>query len=214
MPQNNVVLLGDSILDNRPYTAPEPDTAAHLQARLGEDWSVDLVARDGATMRDMPRQLELAPGRSATAVLSIGGNDLLGHVGLLTRPSSAGAASVLEEILAIADDFGGRYENIARAVAARFERTVVCTIYEVQLEPPNMARLARVPLGVMNDRIIRTAARLGLDVLELREVCAEPSDFVLQIEPSSSGAAKIAAAIAAVLRQESSIRTGRIHTAA
>jgi lysophospholipase L1-like esterase len=214
MPQNNVVLLGDSILDNRPYTAPEPDTAAHLRARLGEGWSVDLVARDGATMRDMPRQLELAPGRSATAVLSIGGNDLIEHVGLLTRPPSAGAASVLEEILAIADDFGGRYEDIARAVAARFERTVLCTIYEVQLEPPNMARLARVPLGVMNDRIIRTAARLGLDVLELREVCTAPSDFVLQIEPSPSGAARIAAAIAAVLRPKSSIRTGRIHTAA
>lgn len=214
MPPHTVALLGDSILDNRPYTAPEPDTAEHLRARLGEGWSVDLIARDGATMRDVPRQLELAPDRSATAILSIGGNDLIEHLGLLTRPASAGAASILEEILAIAEDFGERYEEIARAAAARFERTVLCTIYEVQLEPPTMARLARVPLGVMNDRIIRTAGRIGLDVLELRAVCTAASDFVLQIEPSAAGAAKIAAAIEAVLRKGTGMRTGRIHTAA
>lgn len=214
MPQNKVVLLGDSILDNRPYTAPDPDTTEHLRHLLGEGWSVDLLAQDGAMMRDMPHQLEQASGRSGTAVLSIGGNDLIEHVNLLTRSAPAGAAAVFEELLAISDDFGRRYEAIARAVAARFDRTVLCTIYEVQLEPPLMARLARVPLGVLNDRIIRTAARLGLDVLELRGVCREPSDFVLQIEPSASGAAKIASAIAALLRQEPSMRTGRIHTAA
>lgn len=225
MPQRRVILLGDSILDNRPYTLPDPDTTALLRKQLGDGWTVDLVARDGATMADVRRQLRQAADRAATAVVSIGGNDLVEHIGLLTRPAS-GAAPVFEELLAVADDFGERYGAVARSVAERFDRTILCTIYEVQLEPPPLARLARAPLAVLNDRIIRTAARLGVEVLELRDICTAPSDFVLQIEPSAAGAAKIASAIAGALRRDvagpegpvgragPAARVARIHTVA
>lgn len=94
MAQQKVVLLGDSILDNRPYTAPEPDTTERLRHLLGDGWSVDLVARDGAMMLDVPRQLQQAADGSATAILSVGGNDLVEHVGLLTGPAPGGAVSV------------------------------------------------------------------------------------------------------------------------
>jgi lysophospholipase L1-like esterase len=211
MSRQSVVLLGDSILDNQRYTTPEPDTAAHLQRMLGDGWLVDLVAQDGATIYDMPRQLRQAAGRTGTAVLSIGGNDVTRHLGLLTRPA-VGATAVFEELLAIADDFGSRYEAVARAVADHFDRTILCTIYEVQLEPAPVAQLARVPLAVLNDRIIRSGARSGLEILELRDVCTSPSDFVLQIEPSAAGATKIAAAIAATL-QRPSAGAALIHSA-
>lgn len=210
MTKQHVILLGDSILDNRPYTAPEPDTAAHLRRLLGEEWSVGLLAQDGATMRDISHQLRRMPDSAATAVLSIGGNDASAHIGLLER-SNTDAPTVLGELLEIAEGFAAQYEEVARAVAARAARTVLCTIYEVQLEPPPLARLARVPLAVLNDRIIRSAARLGLEVLELRDVCTEPSDFVLQIEPSAAGARKIASSIAAVLRGDPMARAGRLH---
>jgi lysophospholipase L1-like esterase len=209
MTAQHVVLLGDSILDNRPYTTPEPGTAELLQSILGEGWSVELAARDGATMHEMPHQLRRDGGDGGTAVLSIGGNDVTSQISLLSRPVS-NAATVFAALLDIAEDFGVRYEDVARAVAGRFQRTVLCTIYEVQLEPPPLARLARVPLAVLNDRIIRVGARLGLEVLELRDVCTEPSDFVLQIEPSPAGAARIAEAIAGVLRREA--QPGRIHS--
>ena len=68
-------------------------------------------------------------------------------------------------------------------------------IYEVQLDPPAVAKLARIPLAVLNDRIIHIGVELGLDVLELRSVGTEPDDFVLQSEPSARGAEKIARAI-------------------
>ena len=45
---------------------------------------------------------------------------------------------------------------------------------------------------------LETSARLGLEVLELRSVCTEDDDYVLEIEPSARGADKIARAIAAV----------------
>ena len=209
MNSTRIVLLGDSILDNSSYTRPAPDTATCLAAELGPDWSVELLARDGATISGLPLQLQRLRGCPARAVVSIGGNDLTVHIGLLGR-QAASSAEILSELQTIADDFSRRYEAVARAAAERAERLLLCTIYEVPLEPPALAHVARVPLGLINDRILRIAARLDCDVLDLRSVCTEQSDFVLQIEPSPRGAAKIADAIAAVVRDGQSLRSGRL----
>ena len=209
MSGQTLVLLGDSILDNGPYTMPEPDTTAHLERLLHPHWSVHRVAQDGATLGDMPVQLDKLASDCTTAVLSISGNDATKHIGVLDERVSS-SRQVLEKLLMIAEEFGQHYETVARTVAKRAGRTLLCTIYEAPLEPPIYARFARVPLALLNDRIVRTGARLGLDVLELRSVCTEPSDFVEQIEPSPQGAAKIATAIAAVLNGERSLKSGRV----
>ena len=192
-----LVLLGDSILDNEPYTRPEPSTTTHLQ-RLLPDWEIRRLAQDGAGLADISFQLRQLQARPTVAVLSVGGNDAVEHIGLL-EDRTASSRSVLRQLLDIADQFALRYEAVARAVRAHAERTVLCTIYEVQLEPPIFAQLARVPLGLLNDRIIRIAGRLHADVLELRNICTDPADFVLQIEPSARGAQKIAHAIAGLI---------------
>jgi lysophospholipase L1-like esterase len=212
MSRQSLVLLGDSILDNGPYTRPEPDTTAHLARLLAPDWSVECLARDGATMSDLRMQLEELQARPSWAVLSIGGNDASEHIGLLERRTTS-AAELFTELVAIGDTFGRRYEASAKAVSERAERTLLCTIYEVQLEPPALARLARAPLAILNDQILRVGARLGLDVLELRSLCTEPADFVLQIEPSPRGAAKIARAIADTLQGGQRLRSGRVFAA-
>ena len=195
MGQRHLVLLGDSTLDNGAYTRPQPDSAAHVARLLGAEWTVELLAQDGAVIADLPRQLSLLRGRPHLAVLSIGGNDLTPHIGLLERRRTS-AADLLGELLDVAEVFGRRYETAARSVADRAERTMLCTIYEAPLEPASLAKLARVPLAVVNDRILRTGIRLGLELVDLRDVCTQPSDFVLQIEPSAQGAEKIARAIA------------------
>lgn len=212
MSRQSLVLLGDSILDNGPYTRPEPDTTAHLARLLAPEWSVKRLAQDGATMSDLPRQLEELRARPSLAVLSIGGNDATRHVGLLERRATS-AADLFTELLMIGDAFGRQYEASARAVSERSERTLLCTIYEARLEPAALARLARIPLAVLNDRITRVGARLGLDILELRSVCTQPGDFVQQIEPSPQGAAKIARAIAAAVRAGSELASGRVFAA-
>lgn len=110
------------------------------------------------------------------------------------------------------DAFASRYAQVVGEVLPRARRTILCTIYEVQLEPATYAMLARVPLAVINDRIQRVGAALGADVLDLRTVCTVPADFVLQIEPSAEGALKIARAIARSLRLESTTPTARLFT--
>jgi hypothetical protein len=198
MPSNTVVLLGDSILDNEPYTHPEPDTAGHLRRLLDASWHVELLACDGATMTDVPLQVRRLPKTVTCAVLSIGGNDAIRHIDLLER-SAESSAEVLEELGTIAEQFGARYRELVQAVSRQVRRLVLCTIYEPPMFDPKTARLVRVPLSLLNDRIIRTGAGLGLDVLDLRSVCTRPSDYVRAIEPSPAGAAKIARAVADLL---------------
>jgi hypothetical protein len=173
---SRVVLLGDSILDNAPYTAPHPDTTAHLSRILGPGWDAERLAQDGATMGGMRSQLERLDGRADIAVLSIGGNDVTAHIGMLDQPASR-SSEVLRDLSVIHDAFTASYEMVAGAVADRAERVILCTIYEVRLEPEPYAELARIPLAVLNDQIVRIGARLGFDVLELRAVCTDPSDF-------------------------------------
>ncbi|MCL4867270.1 MAG: hypothetical protein KJZ47_15360 [Gemmatimonadales bacterium] len=209
MTTNTLALLGDSILDNGPYTRPEPDTTAHLQ-RLLPGWTMQRVAEDGGIMSEVAGQLRQLAVRPSLAVLSIGGNDAVQHLGVLEGRTTH-SANMLEELLAITTEFGAQYEAVARAVAAHAERVVLCTIYEVQLEPARYAELVKVPLGLLNDQVLRVGSRLGLEVLELRSVCTEPADFVQQIEPSARGAEKIARAIAAVARGGTGLATCRVY---
>jgi hypothetical protein len=208
MAPSHLVLLGDSILDNAPYTTPKPDTAAHLRRLIGERWSVELLARDGARMAEMQEQVDLIDG-PAVAVLSIGGNDATRYIGMLGKPATS-VGGVIGDFLAIADGFAPRYAAVVDALVPRVSRLVLCTLYDVRLEPPEAARLVRLPIALINDRIIGVAIARGLEVIDLRAVCTEDADFTLQIEPSPQGAEKIARAIAAVVDRPDEQRYGRI----
>jgi lysophospholipase L1-like esterase len=211
MSPDSLALFGDSILDNAPYTGGKPDSTAHLQ-RILRNWTVERFAQDGATMSNIASQLQECRSRPAVAVLSVGGNDVVQHIHIL-EPRTTSSGDLLSALLQIADEFEERYSDVARSVAAHAERTVLCTIYEVMLEPPEYAELARVPLGLLNDRIVRVAARLGVDVLDLRSVCTEPADFVMQIEPSARGAEKIARAIAGLIQADGRLTSARVFSA-
>jgi hypothetical protein len=59
---------------------------------------------------------------------------------------------------------------------------------------------------LFNDVITRAAFARGLPLIDLRLICSEPSDYANPIEPSAQRGDKIAAAIAAMVREE---QTGR-----
>ena len=91
----HVLLLGDSIFDNAPYTAGGPCVIEQLSEALPRGSSATLRAVDGATTDDVPRQLSRLPRDVTHLVLSVGGNDALRHAGILEmRVSSAREALV------------------------------------------------------------------------------------------------------------------------
>jgi len=190
----HVVLLGDSIFDNRSYTRGEPDVVGHLRAILPPPWSTTLLAVDGSTTRDIDRQILRVPDDTTHVVVAVGGNDALMNRDLLgTRVSSTA------ETLALFHERVTRFEaSYRRAVAAVLSigrHTTLCTIYNGNLGAEE-GRLARLALALFNDVIIRVTVERGADLIELRLVCSEPEDYANPIEPSGKGGRKIAEAVA------------------
>lgn len=193
----HVVLLGDSIFDNLRYVPGGPDVVAQLRAALPRGWSATLLAVDGAVAADVPGQLGRLPADATHLVVSAGGNDALGCVGLVgdTTHTAAEGFAALAEAQA---EFERDYRALLRAVLAAGKPAVVCTVYD---SVPDLPPAARTGLSAFNDVIVREAARAGLPVLDLRPVCDRRADYsdLSPIEPSRVGGAKIAEAVARVV---------------
>jgi hypothetical protein len=186
-------LLGDSILDNAAYTRGGPDVISQVRERLPSGWSATLLAVDGSTTEDIADQLTRVTDKTTHLVLSVGGNNALGHIGVLEVP----AASVADAVGLLADvvsDFEQRYRLAVAACFATSLPMAVCTIYNGWFDGP-FQRLATTMVALFNDVIIRVAAEHSLDVIDLRAVCKAAEDYANPIEPSSVGGAKIAQVI-------------------
>jgi lysophospholipase L1-like esterase len=211
--QRHVVLLGDSIFDNARYVTPAPDVITQLRGTLPPGWKGTLRAVDGATTADLASQLRAVPADATHLVVSIGGNDALQHMDLLTLRVSSSA----EALLAFAkrlQPFETAYRAAIRRVIDRGLPTTLCTIYNGALDE-SQAGPARMGIALFNDVILRTALDEQVDTLELRHVCREPEDYANPIEPSARGGLKIARSIAAIVTaQPTAVRQMRLWGAA
>jgi lysophospholipase L1-like esterase len=193
----HVVLLGDSIFDNERYVPGGPPVVQQVQAALPSGSKATLFAVDGSVTTDVEAQLRKRPADATHLVVSVGGNDALGCIGLLGAEVAhvGGALVLLAEVL---DEFEANYRTMLRAVAAARTPFAVCTVYDTI---PDMAKHELRALALFNGVILREASRHGLPVIDLRVLCQDRADYsaVSPIEPSRVGGAKIAAAIARVV---------------
>lgn len=196
----HVVLLGDSIFDNGAYVPGEPDVVHQLARHLPTEALATLLARDGAIVDDVHRQLNAIPADATHLVLSAGGNDALGHIGIIGE-RAAGMQQALERLHAMRAEFAGRYRRLVDAVLRRGIATAVCTIYEGNL-PESEQRAASAALTMFNDAILRAAFETRVDVIDLRLVCSTPACYANPIEPSAIGGDRIARAIAQLVTGE------------
>ena len=194
----HLVLLGDSIFDNAAYTRGGPDVITQLREILPAEWRATLGAIDGATTYDFASQLRTLTSDVTHAVLSLGGNDALGHMELLDLRVRS-SAEVLERFADAAAEFEARYRRVVGLVTERRVSLTLCTIYNGSFPEADFQRLVSTALTVFNDAILRVAFERALTVIDLRLVCNEPADYANPIEPSSHGGAKIARAIRTVL---------------
>lgn len=191
---SHIVLLGDSIFDNKAYTQGEPDVVAHLQRLLPQEWQATLLAVDGSSTGSMSAQLSRVPLNATHLVLSLGGNDAILNIDLLDTPldSSRAALLLFAERL---KHFDAAYRRILEALAARNLDLTVCTIYNGAFDA-DMEPLVKVALMMFNDVIARAALDHAARLVELRSVCDDRADYANPIEPSGTGGRKIALAIA------------------
>ena len=130
-------------------------------------------------------------------IVSVGGNDALGHAGTL-HEGARSMAEALDRMAGIRDQFERDYGAMLEGVLERGLPTAVCTIYDPRFPDPLRRRLAAIGLTIFNDCITREAFSRALPLMDLRLICDEDEDFANPIEPSVRGGAKIAAAIAAL----------------
>jgi hypothetical protein len=194
----HVVLLGDSIFDNKRYVGDGPDVIEQLKAELPPGWTASLGAVDGSTTRDIAGQIAKLPADATHLVISAGGNDALKNKGLLDETAGS-VAEVLDKLGKIGEEFRADYRAMLDRVLASKLPVAVCTIYEGNYRDPGTHLIAATGLTVFNDVITREAFARALPLIDLRLIVTKPSDYANEVEPSVQGGARIARAIAALL---------------
>jgi len=207
----HVVLLGDSVFDNQRYVSAGGSVVELVRNEIPANAKVTLLATDGHTTLDVAAQLQKLPSDTTHLVLSIGGNDALGHSRILNRPATQ-SSEVFLALAEIRESFERDYSRMLDQVAALNKPLVVCTIYDPRFEDQQQQRMCVAALGIFNDVITRAAASRGLPLVDLRVIFSKPTDYANAIEPAMEGGAKLAKAIAkAVLNHGFGQRTAGIY---
>ncbi len=71
---NHIVLLGDSIFDNKSYVRGGLDVVAHLRQQMPDDWKATLCAVDGNVVENVQTQILSLPDDATHLFISAGGN--------------------------------------------------------------------------------------------------------------------------------------------
>ncbi len=194
----HVVLLGNSIFDNKRYVGDGPDVIDQLKADLPTGWTASSNAIDGSTTLDIASQLERLPPDATNLAVSVGGNDALKHKDLLDETASS-VAEVLYKLGQIRNEFRTNYRTMLDGAMAAKLPVAVCTIYEARYQDPDTHLIAATGLSVFNDIITREAFARGIPLIDLRLIVTEDDDYANDVEPSVEGGAKIAKAIATLV---------------
>lgn len=190
----HIVLLGDSIFDNKVYVGDEPDVVSHLRQMIPQNWQATLKAVDGSLVENVGSQLsEISPDATHLFV-SVGGNNAIMNSDVLQLKANS-AAEVLNTLSNRAADFELQYRAMLAKILKLNLPTVVCTVYYPNFPDEFVQKIAVAALCVFNDAIIRQAILFGVPFLDLRLICNETDDYANEIEPSGKGGRKIAAKI-------------------
>ena len=220
-----MLLLGDSIIDNRSYVLEgELEVTAHLKKLYlyEPDVSITNNAVDGDTMYDLKNNHLDTPDieEASHIIVSIGGNDLLHNISFLQRTSELSKImgkdaridkwgvkelnpsrnKVFEETyFEIIKPFTKQYETIVANLSSHRANLLLCTVYEGDLvdsdEFSDVNNSSKTMVSLFNDIVYKTANKYSAAVLELREIFVSPEDYANPIEPSHIGGGKLAKAI-------------------
>jgi hypothetical protein len=197
---SHLILLGDSIFDNRAYVAGGPAVIDQVQGLLPKGWQASLLAVDGNVALNVLEQLNRIPSDATHLVISAGGNDALGILSQLHGSTPMPILAALQTLATIQLKFESEYTRVIAAAVLTGKPILACTIYD---GVPGLSQELKSALSLFNDVILRVCARQGLPVLDLRALCNESSDYsvVSPIEPSNTGGQKIARRIVQIVMQ-------------
>jgi lysophospholipase L1-like esterase len=184
-----VFLLGDSVFDNNIYV-PEGASVGDLLRRKQKQ--VRILARDGATLPDLRRQILripiMADRRSTYIFVSVGGNDILRAYRGLRKTNMGPLRRILKS-----------YRRFLESLMEKFKDSTI--ILANLYYPTSPAYRNFYPLiRKWNIDLERIARDNSLQVLHLDKVLVSPPDFTHDIEPSPRGSRSIVKHMLKLLR--------------
>jgi lysophospholipase L1-like esterase len=161
---------------------------------LPAGWKATLLARDGSRINDIIYQTRLLPEDASFLVLSVGGNDALSHVDILSESANS-VAEVLLQLADMQDEFRNNYRKMLKNILSYQLPTLICTIYHPRFPDPQIQKMSKLALSIFNDCIVSEAIASHLRLIDLRMIFDEDKDYATPIEPSEKGGEKLAGAI-------------------
>ena len=215
----HIVLLGDSIFDNKSYVNPnELDVPNQLKSLVGPDCKVTNLAVDGHVTRHIETQLNHLPLDATHLFISVGGNDGLGHLSIFQHPIET-VGEALQKMYLIGENFKKVYSSMLDSVLKHKLPTSVCNIYYPRFHSNSLDRvssylrmgvnveklqhMAMAAETIFNDIIMYEVFKRKLPLIDLRILCNDDQDFANPIEPSCIGGMKIAKTINKVTNDHS-----------
>jgi lysophospholipase L1-like esterase len=180
---NNIVLIGDSVLNNSNYV---PQGASVIDILKTKTSKVFNFSKDGATINDLYSQLDKIPqelNKSETYVfISGGGNDILNKRGQLDS----------SEIRRLFDT----YMDFVKALRERLG-SVKINILNLYLPVNPRYQSYKESIDQWNKLIKEYSNKIGemYNVVDMNTLLTTPEDFIYDIEPSELGSKKVANAI-------------------
>jgi hypothetical protein len=195
----NVVLLGDSVLDNKAYVqAHEPDVRTQLAMLLGDAHEVTLCASNRSTTVDVLDQLDTIPEGATHLVVTMGGDNLIDQLTYVDAPASTTKESLII-MSALSEQFRKLYNESLQSILKLGIPTIACTMHDPHFDDDTILAVSVVALQVFNDCIYQEASQAGIPLIELRSICNKEADFANSIELSAVGGQKLADVIERVL---------------
>src|SRR5262245_11398936 len=124
----HIILIGDSIFDNKAYINGGLDVIAYIHRQIPTDWKASLRAVDGSVVENVQKQTFDLPDDATHLVISVGGNDAILNADILQQ-KAASSAEVLDKMADVAGYFEYRYREMLQTVLRLKKPTAVCTIY-------------------------------------------------------------------------------------
>lgn len=177
---NNIVLMGDSILNNSNYVSSEKSVFDKLKTK---STNVLNVAQDGATINDLYVQLDKVPldlNTSDTYIfISAGGNDILNKRGQLDNAE-------LTRLF-------NKYMDFLKALRTKLGSAKI-NIMNLYLPANPRYQSYKSSVDRWNEMIKQNSSKIGemYNIIDLNSLLKTPDDFVYDIEPSETASEKIA----------------------
>ena len=183
--KRNIVVLGNSVFDNRSYVS----TTSSIPYLLNEHeyLNAQVYAMDGAKIENINKQLQQSlkaiNNIHQTLFISVGGNEILTY----KEKENANKNEEKKQIIKFIDDIFGDYRNVLKNYEFKCN-VVLCNIY-IPYSKKNT--IYETCIQLWNKKILSYAQNNNYKFMKLDEILYKKEDFADKLQPSRIGGEKI-----------------------